>query len=125
MKQKTEAGRPANFITVLSVLSAFAVIALHANGVFWRFNAEAAWWRSANVIESAFYFAVPVFFMISGATLIDYRDRYDTRAYAKKRAQKTLLPFLAWTALGTVYRVLMREIPVSEISPRFLLYSFE
>ena len=124
MKQQTEAGRPANFITVLSVLSAFAVIALHANGVFWRFDAEAAWWRSANVIESVFYFAVPVFFMITGANLIDYRDRYDTRAYAKKRAKKTLLPFLAWTALGTVYRVLLREIPVSALSPRFLLDGF-
>ena len=124
MQQAPAARRPANFMTVLSVISSFAVVTLHANGVFWRFDAEAAYWRGANVIECLFYFAVPVFFMLTGANLIDYRDRYSTREYIKRRALKTLLPFLCWTALGVIYRVLLREIPAADITPAYLAKGF-
>ncbi len=116
--------RPVNYLTVLNVLSAVAVVYLHANGIFWTFSDTEPYWRNANVIESVFYFAVPVFFMLSGANLIDYRDRYTTKAFFKKRAVKTLIPFLAWTVLGTVYRIVLREIPLSSITPRFLLSGF-
>lgn len=59
------------YITVLNVLSALAVVGMHTNGCFWQFSRE-RWWFTANIIESVFYFAVPVFFMITGATLLDY-----------------------------------------------------
>ena len=73
-----------NYITALNVFAALAVVFLHTNKCFWRFSAE-RYWATANIIESFFYFAVPVFFMISGATLIDYRERYDTKTFFKKR----------------------------------------
>ena len=41
--------------------------------------------------------------MISGATLIDYRERYTTIEFFKKRISKTLLPFLVWSVVGIVY----------------------
>lgn len=59
------------YLTILSVISAIAVVMLHTNGCFWRFSYE-RYWFTANIIESVMYFAVPVFFMISGATLLDY-----------------------------------------------------
>lgn len=81
------------YVENLSVLSAFAVVALHVNGVFWNFSYD-RYWLTANVIESLFYFAVPIFFMITGVTLLDYNDRYSTKEYFKKRIKKTFLPFL-------------------------------
>lgn len=72
------------YITVLSVLSSLAVVFLHTNGCFWGGVGHNARWISANIIESLFYFAVPIFFMISGATLLDYRKRYDTKTFVKK-----------------------------------------
>ena len=84
------------YITILNVIACFAVVVLHANGVFWSFSVSNQW-ISANVIESVFYFAVPIFFMISGTTLFEYRKRYDTKTFFKKRAKKTLIPFLIWT----------------------------
>lgn len=81
------------YITVLSVLSCIAVVYLHINDCFWNFSYE-NYWISANIIESIFYFAVPVFFMISGCTLIDYRNKYSTKIYFKKRINKTLIPFI-------------------------------
>ena len=58
------------YLTLLSVLSAVAVVYLHTNTCFWDFRNE-PYWFSANIIESVFYFAVPIFFMISGATLFE------------------------------------------------------
>ncbi|MBQ3865619.1 MAG: acyltransferase family protein, partial [Clostridia bacterium] len=91
------------YITLLSVIGSIAVVLLHSNGCFWNFSAEARYWKTANVIECVFYFAVPVFFMISGATLLDYRERYDTAAFLKKRALKTVVPFLFWSLFGVVW----------------------
>ena len=80
------------YITLLNVLSAFAVVVLHTNNCFWTFSTE-RYWKTANIIESVMYFAVPVFFMITGATLIDYKERYSTKEYFKKRFWKTMFPF--------------------------------
>ena len=123
-KKHPDAPRRANYLTVLSVLSALAVVTLHANGVFWRFDAQAPYWRSANVIESACYFAVPMFFMITGATLIGYRDRYGTAEYCKKRLLKTALPFAFWTVCGTLFRLIMKEFAWTDMTPRFLIEGF-
>ena len=71
------------YISVLAVLSTFAVVFLHSNGCFWAFS-KSRYWLTANIIESVFYFAVPIFFMISGATLINYKERYDTKTFFKK-----------------------------------------
>ena len=83
------------YIDVLTILSAFAVVMLHANGVFWSHPTGRLWFTS-NCIETMFYFAVPVFFMISGATLMDYRNKYSTREYFIRRAIRVGIPFLAW-----------------------------
>lgn len=72
------------YITTLTVLSCIGVLFLHMNGIFWTFSKDSTW-ISANVIESIFYFSAPMFLMISGATLLDYRDRYDTKTFFKKR----------------------------------------
>lgn len=47
-----------------------------------------------NVIESVMYFAVPCFFMISGANLMDYRKRYGTKTFLIKRTKKTIIPYI-------------------------------
>ena len=93
------------YLTVLSVLSTFSVVMLHTNGVFWehptgRLLVSSAW------IESFFYYAVPVFFMISGCNLMDYSQRYSTKVFFQKRLVKTGIPFLGWSLVGLLYRVL-------------------
>ncbi len=87
--------QPRIYIDFLAIVSAFAVVMLHANGVFWSHPAGRLWITS-NCIEAMFYFAVPIFFMISGATLMDYRDKYSTKEYFIRRAIRAGIPFLAW-----------------------------
>lgn len=88
------------YISFMSVVSCVAVVMLHTNGCFWLFDPESTYWASANIIESTLYFAVPIFFMIPGVTLLDYRKRYDTKTFFKKRVNKTVIPFLVWSVIG-------------------------
>lgn len=88
-------------ITALSVLSCFGVVCMHT-GSFWNFAKDLNW-IFGNLIESVFYFAVPVFLMISGATLINYRKRYTTMEYFKKRISKTVIPFLFWNIFALFF----------------------
>lgn len=97
-EMKSKAGESFFYVTILNVLACFSVIALHTNGVFWT-RPVGRLWISSNFIETFFYFAVPVFFMCSGVTLLDYPARYTTREFFRKRCEKTLLPFLVWSLL--------------------------
>lgn len=102
MSNEKSNGKRIHYLSLMSVVSALAVVMLHTNGCFWDFSTE-PYWVTANVIESVMYFAVPVFFMVSGATLIDYRKRYTLKEYAKKRFDKAVIPFLAWSLIGALY----------------------
>lgn len=114
MKKTTDtcdAGR-LTYIDVLNVLAAFSVVMLHCNGIFWGGPALGhRTWYSANFIETFFYWAVPIFFMISGVTLMDYRKRMDTKTYFIHRARKTVMPYLIWTLIAIVYLVLKNRNP--------------
>lgn len=61
-------------------------------------------WACSLVIEVVCYWAVPVFFMLSGATLMRYRNRYDTKTFFKKRLIRVLVPFVAWSLIIYVLR---------------------
>lgn len=75
-----ETTHKSEYIMLVNVLSMLAVVYMHVNNCFWTFSTE-RYWKSADVIESVMYFAVPCFFMISGANLMDYRKRYDTKTF--------------------------------------------
>ncbi len=104
------------YISLLNVLSAFAVVLLHTNNCFWTFSPE-RYWFTANIIESVMYFAVPVFFMITGATLISYSERCSTKEYFRRRFWKAVFPFIIWSILSILIRALRSGTPLSEISP--------
>lgn len=91
-----------DYITVLSVISALSVVGLHTNGVFWQFNRE-RYWFTANFLECLFYFAVPVFFMITGSMLIDFNKRYSLKDYFQKRIHRVVIPFIFWSLMGMAY----------------------
>lgn len=90
-----------NYITYLTVLASLAVVMLHCNFRWYGFGYERSWVTS-NFLRSVMIFAVPVFFMVTGATLIDYRKRYSTEEFVIKRVKRTVIPFLAWSVIGGV-----------------------
>ncbi len=105
-----------SYISLLSVISCIAVVFLHTNGCFWRYSLQ-PYWKTANIIESVAYFAVPCFYMISGATLLNFRKRYTLGSYFLKRGQKTLIPFIFWSIIGVVYlATVAKTITLNELS---------
>ena len=102
------------WISFANVVSCISVVILHTNSCFWRFSYD-GYWISANIIESVFYFAVPVFFMITGATLISYRQRMKTKEYFVKRIYKTLIPFIVWSVIAVIYKIAKGDLHIIDI----------
>ena len=87
-------------------MACFCVILMHHNGIV-HFFSDTMQWKQALIVEVVAYWAVPVFFMLTGATLLDYSERYDTKTFFKKRVFRTLIPFLLWSIISlVVYRKL-------------------
>lgn len=84
------------YIDVLNIVACICVVAMHCNGIVHTFSYDRAW-KTSLIVETAAYWAVPIFFMITGATLLDYTKKYSTRVYMKKRVLKTFVPFLIWS----------------------------
>lgn len=101
---------------LLNIIACIAVVVLHVNGGFWGFSYK-EWWKFSLLIETGFYWAVPVFFMLTGATLMDYRDRYDTKTFLVKRIKKTVIPFLFWSGVSIPWATLISGyLDISSIS---------
>lgn len=95
------------YFDLLNIFAALSVVFLHANGAVHTFSNTLAW-KQALGIEVICYWAVPVFFMLSGANLMNYRQRYSTALFFKKRLIKIIIPFIVWTLF---YAVLFRVNP--------------
>lgn len=85
-----------------NVAACLGVIILHTNFVFWT-KSRGRLWITSCFLETFFYWPVPVFFMLSGANLLDYRERYSTVEFLKKRISRTLIPFLFWSLAAELY----------------------
>ena len=92
------------YYDVLNVTACLAVVLLHFNGLAHSFQPGLGYVQ-ALLFECIFFWAVPVFYMLTGATLFGYRDRYDTEAFFKKRMLRTLVPFLAWSLIMLTWKV--------------------
>lgn len=91
------------YFDVLNISATLTVVFLHCNGIVHTYSNTNAW-KQALIIEVICYWAVPVFFMLSGATLFEYRKRYTTCVFLKKRFYRTVIPFIAWTFINIVIK---------------------
>lgn len=85
-----------SYLDVLSVLACFMVLWDHVDGMFHTYAAGKTWLLSV-IIHVVVNPAVPLFVMISGANLLDYRKKYSTGVFFKKRAISVFIPFLFWS----------------------------
>lgn len=86
------------YFDYLNVICAFGVVALHCStSVF--LNTGDLRWKLDVIVQAVFSLSVPVFFMISGANLLGYRERYSTKTFFDKRLRRTFGALLAFSAL--------------------------
>lgn len=86
------------YFDLLTIVSCFAVVCLHCNALVHSFQPTPAW-DAALVVEVLAYWAVPVFFMLTGANNMRYRDKYDTKEFLKRRMKKLFIPFVIWSLM--------------------------
>ena len=113
------------YLDILNIVAIFAVIALHCNAIVHGSPMTRAW-ATSLIIECLCYFAVPLFFMISVANLMNYRARYDTKTFFKKRILKVVIPFLSWATIMFVWKIfIVKSISLESVNtPIKLLNSF-
>lgn len=58
------------YYDILNIIATFGVVMLHNNGLAHVFSNSPHWYQALGV-EVLFYWPVPIFFMLSGATLIN------------------------------------------------------
>lgn len=100
-KNKLTANSRVLYFDVLNILATLGVVYLHCNGLAHAFSNTLAWYQ-ALAVEVFLFWPVPVFFMLTGATLMGYRGRYTTVDFFKKRALRTVIPFVVWTGLNAL-----------------------
>lgn len=83
------------YFDLLNTLACLMVVYFHCNRIFYDYSSTLSW-KISVVVRCIVYSAVPIFFMLTGAKLLTYRDKYSTKEYFKKRIIRTGIPFLFW-----------------------------
>lgn len=100
----------------LRVIGAFFVVIIHVDAIsvnaFTMFSVD--WFVTAiwNVLAR---FAVPVFFMVSGAFLLEASHRTDVKTIFAKRIFKLAVAFIFWMVVYTVANYLRQRESIADI----------
>ncbi len=87
----------------LTALACLMVVFFHTNNGFEAYSNTVSW--RINCAERCIVCsAIPIFFMLTGAKLLNYRERYGTREYVKKRLLRVGIPFLFWNLFAALFR---------------------
>lgn len=83
------------YFDVLNILATISVVWIHfGNEVHWYDGSKVWYW--CLFIQVVCYWAVPVFFMLTGATLMNYQEKYSTKEFYLHRVKRSLLPYLVF-----------------------------
>ena len=111
------------YFDILNILAIMAVIYMHCNGIV-HGNPNVRAWNSSLVVDCIMYWAVPVFFMLAGANLLNYRKRYSTETYFKKRFIKVLIPFIFWAVFMFFWKSFTHQLIINDFSIKNILNMF-
>jgi len=88
----------------LRVIAALGVIYMHVASGALRAELNAHW-HCINVITSAAFTAVPLFFMISGYLLLTDPKTADIGILLKRRLPRLVIPLAAWTVVACLWKM--------------------
>jgi len=95
------------WLDTLRALATLGVIIIHVSTptVKMIYCKNMEFWWIGNVLDSAVRFAVPLFLMLSGATLLT--KEYKLSDFYKRRITRVLFPFIFWMVAYWIYRWIM------------------
>ncbi|KID42276.1 acyltransferase [Fructilactobacillus fructivorans] len=83
------------YIDVINIIAIIFVLFIHSS---WNYNNNALGIFD-SIIRTIAVPAVFLFVMNSGATLLGYRDKYDTQVFFKKRFFRVMIPLIVWSII--------------------------
>ena len=91
-------------LSILRLSACIAVVVLHASAPYIYQYGNIKWqdWHTANLLDSAMRWCVPVFVMISGALNLKYRN-IDLHSFWRKRLFKITPIIVFWSISYTLY----------------------
>lgn len=114
MNKTTEKARIFYF-DMLNIAACFSVILLHVNTAIFIVE-DTVVWRQSLFLQTLGMWCVPVFFMLTGANLLEYRDKYSTTEFFKKRIVRVFLPFVIWSGIYLVWNIYLGNIQINSIA---------
>lgn len=111
------------WVDTLRALAAIAVIMLHSSSeIVKQYSKISAdqWW-AAHIYDSITRFCVAIFFMLTGALLLN--RTYPIREFLQKRAVRIIWPFLFWSVVYITYQIFMKQYYGKVITPKYV-YDF-
>lgn len=100
-----------HYIDVLNCVAIYFVLALHTAQLAYLGSAKDSNYITTLVLQTLCGPAVYIFFMNSGATLLDYRKKYSTKTFILKRLKRVGLPFMVWSIIYYIYDVHHHAFP--------------
>ncbi|MEF9942541.1 MAG: acyltransferase [Lachnospiraceae bacterium] len=97
------------YFDLLNIVACFCVVTLHCNGTVFDYRLDKVWIVSM-IVQVLAHWCVPVFLMLTGATLMGYPDKYSTKVFFQKRVFKVFIPFLLWSTIYLLWRLKTKQI---------------
>lgn len=107
----------------IKTIAIFLVVIIHSNVAYLGSNQGNVGWYFVMLLTSVCLVAVPLFFMVSGALLLDTQEVIPLKNLFFKRILKQAIPFLAWSLIYVVARIILGKIPFGVTAFTDLLHS--
>lgn len=100
-----------HYIDVLNCIAILFVLLLHSAQLAHFGTIKDSNFILTGVMQCLFIPAVYIFFMNSGATLLNYRYKYSTKEFFIKRIKRVLIPFILWSVFYYFFNSRFHSFP--------------
>lgn len=93
------------YFDLLRIIAICAVVLIHTSARFLSdYNEDPSYFYIGNFYDSISRWCVPVFIMVSGALLLRGRKEEPLWDFFRKRTNKVIVPFIAWSMIYVIFR---------------------
>ncbi|WP_125764383.1 acyltransferase [Companilactobacillus hulinensis] len=90
------------FLDFIRVIAIFLVIFIHVSAIDTTLNIGSGQWQITKILNYFAHISVPVFFMISGALLLNSKKTKSISYTWKQRVPRVVIPFVLWSIISPI-----------------------
>ncbi|APX71253.1 acyltransferase [Companilactobacillus allii] len=90
------------FLDFIRVIAIFLVIFIHVSAIDTTLNIGSGQWQITKILNYFAHISVPMFFMISGALLLNSKKTKSISYTWKQRIPRVVIPFILWSIISPI-----------------------